>query len=172
MIVGEAPGRQEDAAGRPFVGAAGRVLDELLADAGLRRSDVYITNVIKSHPTETPGGSNRAPRPEEVAACRPWLEEQLRIVSPRVIVTLGAHALAAFRPGAKISRVHGRAFAHEGRTILPLYHPAVALYGVARETLTRDMRRLRDLMRPGAQERSDPRGEGVAGTRRMPYNRT
>jgi len=145
MIVGEAPGRQEDAAGRPFVGAAGRVLEDLLVEAGLARGEIYITNVIKSHPTEVKGGANRAPRPEEIAACRPWLEAQLAIINPRVVITLGTHALQAFRPGAKISQVHGRPFTHEGRTIVPLYHPAVARYG-ARELLARDIQRVRQVV--------------------------
>ncbi len=146
MIVGEAPGRQEDLKGRPFVGAAGRVLDELLSAAGLRREEVYITNVLKSHPTGERGGPNRPPRPAEIIACRPWLEEQLEIINPRLVVTLGNHALQAFRPDARISRVHGRPFESAGRTVLPLFHPAVALYGVKRETLRRDMRRLPALL--------------------------
>jgi DNA polymerase len=149
MVVGEAPGRQEDAQGKPFVGAAGRVLDELLEAAGLRRDQVYITNVVKSHPTAYTRGPNRAPRPEEVAACRPWLDAQLAIIRPRVVVTLGAHALHAFRRGAQISRVHGRPFQFGGLTVLPLFHPATALYGADRDTLRRDMRRLRDILAGG-----------------------
>ncbi len=143
MILGEGPGRREDAQGRPFVGAAGRVLDELLAAAGLRREDVYITNVVKSHPTDRTAGPNRAPRPDEVTACRPWLDQQLAIVRPRVIVTLGTHALHAFLPGKKISQTHGRPVPLDGAILIPLYHPAVALYGVRRELLRRDMRAVR-----------------------------
>ncbi|MDR7468792.1 MAG: uracil-DNA glycosylase [Armatimonadota bacterium] len=146
MIVGEAPGRQEDAEGRPFVGAAGRVLDGLLEAAGLQREEVYITNVVKSHPTDRRGGPNRAPRRSEVAACLPWLRQQLAIIRPRLVVTLGTHALQAFRPGEKIARVHGRPFQAEGFTILPLYHPAVALYGLRPEVLRRDIRQVRRLL--------------------------
>jgi len=146
VIVGEAPGRQEDEEGRPFVGAAGRVLDGLLAAAGLRRDEVYITNVVKSHPTDRRGGPNRAPRRSEVAACLPWLQQQLAIIRPRLVVTLGAHALQAFRPGETIARVHGRPFRAGGVTVLPLYHPAVALYGVRLEVLRRDIRQVRRLL--------------------------
>jgi DNA polymerase len=151
MFVGEGPGRGEDEQGRPFVGAAGRVLDGLLVEAGLSREDIYITNVVKSHPTDQRRGPNRAPRPDEAAACHHWLTQQVAILRPRVIVTLGAHALAAFDPVAKLSVVHGRPFQREGRTILPLYHPAVAFHGMARETLRADARAIRTLLaRPGA----------------------
>jgi DNA polymerase len=146
VIVGEAPGRQEDEEGRPFVGAAGRVLDGLLAAAGLRRDEVYITNVVKSHPTDRRGGPNRAPRRSEVAACLPWLRQQLAIIRPRLVVTLGAHALQAFRPGETIARVHGRPFRAAGVTVLPLYHPAVALYGARLGVLRQDIRQVRRLL--------------------------
>lgn len=129
MFVGEAPGRQEDVRGEPFVGAAGRFLDDLLESAGLSRERVFITNVVKSRPvTDSLPGRNRAPRPEEIAACTPWLEEQLRIIRPRLVVTLGRVALGYFLPGRKISQVHGRPVTLGGVTILPLYHPAMALY--------------------------------------------
>lgn len=145
MFVGEAPGRQEDAEGRPFVGAAGRLLGELLALTGLRRDRVYITNVVKSRPTDRTDGSNRAPHPEEVAACAPWLDQQLAIIQPRLIVTLGAYALNTFLPGKKVSKVHGRVFRSNGHTILPLFHPAAALYGLRREILHRDFRRVQEV---------------------------
>jgi len=154
MIVGEAPGRQEDVQGRPFVGAAGRVLADLLAEAGLRREEVFITNVVKSHPTDRKGGSNRAPRRDEVAACLPWLQQQLSIIRPRLVVTLGTHALRAFLPGKKISQVHGRPFQHDGLTVLPLYHPAVALYGVRKEILRRDMQKVRQVLAAVRERRS------------------
>ena len=154
MIVGEAPGRQEDVQGRPFVGAAGRVLADLLAEAGLRREEVFITNVVKSHPTDRKGGSNRAPRRDEVAACLPWLQQQLSIIRPRLVVTLGTHALHAFLPGKKISQVHGRPFQHDGLTVLPLYHPAVALYGVRKEILRRDMQKVRQALAAVRERRS------------------
>lgn len=146
MLVGEAPGRQEDAQGRPFVGAAGRVLGELLTEAGLRRDEVYVTNILKSHPTATTGGPNRAPHAAEVAACVPWLRRQLEIVRPRLVITLGAHALRFFLPGARLSAIHGRPVTVEGRMVFPLFHPAVALYGVNREVLRRDMRRVREVL--------------------------
>jgi DNA polymerase len=134
-FVGEAPGASEDRRGRPFVGAAGRVLSELLERAGLRREDVYVTNVVKSRP---PG--NRTPRAAEVRHMLPWLERELEIVAPELVVPLGASALAVLAPGAKISEVHGTAIEGlEGRRLFPLYHPASALHRPAlRETLAED----------------------------------
>lgn len=129
MLVGEAPGRQEDLTGRPFVGAAGKFLDELLASVGLSRADVYITNVVKSRPVVgVAPGRNRTPAPVEIAACTPWLEAQLRLLRPQIIVTLGRIALEYFLPGRKIADVHGRSIARGGVTVLPQYHPAMALY--------------------------------------------
>lgn len=129
MFVGEAPGRQEDLQGEPFVGAAGRFLDELLASIEMTRERVYITNVVKSRPVAgPPPGRNRAPVPQEIEACTPWLEEQLRILKPALVVTLGRIALEQFLPGKRISEVHGRPFRRGSITILPLYHPAMALY--------------------------------------------
>jgi uracil-DNA glycosylase len=142
MLVGEAPGAKEDELGRPFVGRAGRLLDEVLAEAGLEREQVYITNVLKARP---PG--NRDPRPAEVAHWMPYLEMQLAIVRPAVVVPLGRHALAHFVAGAKISEVHGTRLTERGRALFPLYHPAAALRGVAlRTTLFEDARRLRTML--------------------------
>jgi uracil-DNA glycosylase family 4 len=139
MLVGEAPGASEDEQGRPFVGRAGRLLDELLAEAGLARADVYITNVVKARP---PG--NRDPRAGEVAHCLPWLEAELALVQPRLIVPLGRHALAHFADGVKISEVHGRELTARGRTLFPLYHPAAGLRStLLRQTLFADARALR-----------------------------
>lgn len=139
MIVGEAPGASEDRQGRPFVGRAGRLLDELLAAAGLERGDVYITNVVKARP---PG--NRDPRAGEVVHHMPWLETQLALVQPRLVVPVGRHALAHFSDGTKISEVHGTAVTERGRELFPLYHPAAALHNQAlRETLFDDARALR-----------------------------
>lgn len=143
MLVGEAPGRHEDAQGRPFVGAAGRLLDNLLASIDLRREEVYITNLVKSRPTDRRDGPNRPPAAIEVAACSPWLDRQLAIIRPRLVVTLGRHALDYFLPGRRISDVHGRPFVQGGRVILPLFHPAVALYGIQREILRRDFLQVR-----------------------------
>jgi DNA polymerase len=122
MLVGEAPGASEDATGRPFVGRAGRLLDELLAAAGLAREAVFITNVLKARP---PG--NRDPRATEVAHSLPWLEAQLALIQPRLLVPLGRHALAHFAPGARIGAVHGTLVIARGRALFPLYHPAAGL---------------------------------------------
>jgi uracil-DNA glycosylase len=123
MIVGEAPGASEDKQGRPFVGRAGRFLDELLGEAGLEREQVYITNVVKARP---PG--NRDPRADEVAHCMPWLETQLALIQPRLVVPLGRHALAHFTDSAKISEVHGTLVIERERALFPMYHPAAALH--------------------------------------------
>ncbi len=139
MLVGEAPGANEDRTGRPFVGSAGRLLDALLSEAGLRREDVFITNVVKARP---PG--NRDPKPDEVAHHLPWLEAQLDVIRPRLLVPLGRHALARFVPGAKISEAHGRVVERDGRTLFPMFHPAAALRNPRlRATLEEDARALR-----------------------------
>ena len=138
MIVGEAPGASEDKQGRPFVGRAGKLLDELLAEAGLERDQVYITNVVKARP---PG--NRDPRADEVAHHMPWLETQLALIQPKLVVPLGRHALAHFSDSAKISEVHGTEITERGRTLFPLYHPAAALHNQSlRATLFEDARAL------------------------------
>jgi uracil-DNA glycosylase len=122
MIVGEAPGAKEDEQGRPFVGRAGRLLDELLAEAGLQRDGVFITNVLKARPP-----NNRDPKAAEVAHSMPWLEAQLALVKPRLLIPLGRHARAHFAPGQKISEVHGAVVIARERTLFPMYHPAAAL---------------------------------------------
>jgi DNA polymerase len=135
MFVGEAPGANEDKLGRPFVGRAGMLLEELLAEAGLAREDVWITNVVKARPPK-----NRDPKAGEVAHCMPWLEAEVELIGPRVIVPLGRHALKHFAPDAKIAEVHGRLL---GERLFPLYHPAAAMYNQAlRETLFSDARAL------------------------------
>jgi DNA polymerase len=125
MFIGEGPGFHEDKQGLPFVGAAGQLLDRLLGEIGLRRQDVYICNVIKCRP---PG--NRDPLPDEVESCRPYLEAQIRMVSPRIIVTLGNFATRFIldRPVA-ISRVRGQRQVIGGRIVIPTYHPAAVLHG-------------------------------------------
>ena len=122
MVVGEAPGASEDEQGRPFVGRSGKLLDEALASAGLPRASVFITNVVKARP---PG--NRDPRPAEVAHHWPYLERQLAVLEPELIVPVGRHALARFDKAAKISEVHGTRVEAGGRVLFPLYHPAAAL---------------------------------------------
>jgi DNA polymerase len=123
LFLGEAPGYNEDVQGRPFVGAAGKLLDELLAGIGLDRGKVFITNVVRHRPPE-----NRDPLPEEVAACHVWFERHLAALKPKVVVTLGRHAMYKFFPGESISRVHGHARKKDGITIFPVFHPAAALH--------------------------------------------
>jgi uracil-DNA glycosylase len=137
VIVGEAPGATEDAEGRPFVGRAGRLLDEVLVEAGLARDEVWITNVVKARP---PG--NRDPRADEVAHHWPWLEREIAALGPQLVVPVGRHALARFGPAAKISEVHGR-LVEGSPPLFPLYHPAAALRSTKlRETLFADAREL------------------------------
>jgi len=139
MFIGEGPGEKEDELGLPFVGKAGKLLDEMLSSIDLERKDVYIANVVKHRP---PG--NRDPRPEEVAACWPYLEEQIRIIKPKLIVCLGRHSLARFLPNiGPISQVHGRCFKKGDQAYMALYHPAVGLYnGGMRETLFADFKKI------------------------------
>jgi uracil-DNA glycosylase len=149
MIVGEGPGRQEDLTGRPFVGRAGRLLDLLLAHAGLGRGEVYITNIIKDRAVTAsfPRPHDRPPKPSEIAACAPWLREQLALLRPRIVVTLGRHSLQAFLPGTRIGEVHGRVQRRQGQSILPLYHPSYALHNPgARPVLFRDIEALASLI--------------------------
>jgi uracil-DNA glycosylase family 4 len=122
MLVGEAPGAQEDKAGRPFVGNGGKLLDQLLETAGLKRDELFITNVLKARP---PG--NRNPRKSEIEHSLPWLLAQLDIVRPRLIVPLGRFALGPFAADAKITEAHGRTLERDGRMLFPMYHPAAAL---------------------------------------------
>ncbi|MGE0134211.1 MAG: uracil-DNA glycosylase family protein [Dehalococcoidia bacterium] len=143
MFIGEAPGAREDERGLPFVGAAGRFLDDLLAGIGLSRADVYICNVVKCRP---PG--NRDPEPEEIGACKPFLDRQIAIVNPRVIVTLGRFSMARWFPGMAISRIHGKASEFDGRTVVPMYHPAAALHrGDLRAVIEADFAQLPGLIR-------------------------
>ena len=123
MLIGEGPGRNEDEQGRPFVGAAGKFLEELLAAAGLQRAQVYITNVVKCRPPE-----NRDPLPAEVAACAGYLERQIELVDPRVIVTLGRFSMARWFPLERISAIHGQARQFGARLVVPMFHPAAALH--------------------------------------------
>lgn len=139
LLVGEGPGAREDATGRPFVGPAGQLLDELLRSIGWAREDVFITNVVKCRP---PG--NRDPQPEEAAACAGYLDRQEQALDPAVIVTLGRHSLQRYLPGARIGGAHGRLRrAPGGLFVFPMYHPAAALHQASlRETLFHDVRGL------------------------------
>lgn len=123
MFIGEAPGFHEDRLGRPFVGAAGQYLDELLQRIGLKREEVYIGNVIKCRPP-----ANRDPLPEEIEACRPYLDRQIDLIRPRLIVTLGRFSMARYFPGASISRIHGQAKRVGHVIYYPMFHPAAALH--------------------------------------------
>ena len=155
MLVGEGPGREEDLTGRPFVGRAGRVLEALLASVDLHREDVYVTNVIKDRATtRTVPARDRPPAPGEISACAPWLAAQLALIKPRIVVTLGRHALEALLPGGRIREVHGRPQRRGGRVILPLYHPSYALRNPAtRPVLFKDIQVLADLLRESAEFR-------------------
>jgi len=122
MLIGEAPGKNEDEQGLPFVGRSGKILDQLLADIKLTRDDVYITNVVKCRPPE-----NRDPTPTEVATCSDFLLRQIELVNPRVIVTLGKFAMARWFSGMTISKIRGQAISESGRWIMPVFHPAYVL---------------------------------------------
>lgn len=142
LLIGEAPGFHEDAQGKPFVGNSGKFLTELLAKAGLSREDVFITNVVKHRP---PG--NRDPLPDEMAACALYLEEQIEIIDPDVIVTLGRFSLARYFPGERISKIHGQPKEIRGRYIVPMYHPAAALHnGSLRPEIEADFQKLPRLL--------------------------
>lgn len=123
MFIGEAPGFHEDQQGRPFVGQAGQFLDRLLASINLTRQQVYIANVIKCRPA-----GNRDPLPTEIRNCRPWLDRQMEIIQPKMIVTLGRFSMAMFFPGKTISKIHGTAVKKDGIIYFAMYHPAAALH--------------------------------------------
>lgn len=135
VFVGEGPGRNEDEQGIPFCGASGKLLDELLASINLSRQEVFITNIVKCRPP-----NNRDPLPDEKEICtNNYLKKQLTLISPKLIITLGRHALGYFIPDLKISEVHGQPKRYRGQVYLALYHPAVALYnGSMRQTLQKD----------------------------------
>jgi DNA polymerase len=158
MLVGEGPGYNEDKQGRPFVGAAGRFLEELLAVAGLKRSDVYITNVVKHRPP-----NNRDPELSELAACRPYLDRQIMLIDPKLIITLGRYSLATFFPGDKISKVHGRIRERDGKYFFNMYHPAAALHQQAlRQTLMDDMKRMTEYIQGPMKDAPKKRTETAA----------
>ncbi len=153
MFIGEGPGFHENEQGRPFVGAAGKFLDELLARIGLRRQQVYITNVVKCRPP-----SNRDPKPEEVETCtKQYLERQIQAINPKVIITLGRYSMGLFLSNAKISEVHGQAVRVKGRLIVPMYHPAAGLHQMSlKPIIEQDFLRLPELLAksPPAEEES------------------
>ncbi|MEW6400346.1 MAG: uracil-DNA glycosylase [Chloroflexota bacterium] len=143
MFIGEGPGFHENEQGRPFVGAAGQFLDQLLAQAGVTRADVWIGNVVKCRP---PG--NRDPLPEELAACDGYLEAQIQAINPSIIVTLGRFSMNKFMPGAKISAVHGQMRKVGERYVIPMFHPAAALHQAAlKPAILADFGRLPELLK-------------------------
>lgn len=154
LFLGEAPGRKEDEQGRPFVGAAGRILDQLLAQINLKRTDVFITSVEKFRPPH-----NRDPKPAEIMACFPYLERQIEIIKPKIIVCLGRHALrrmleweqiAVPVKESTISQLHGKVLqGKSGRRYFPVYHPAAILYGFKRAILEQDFKRIPALLTRG-----------------------
>lgn len=156
MFIGEAPGREEDAHGRPFVGRAGELLDKFLGEIELQRKDVYITNILKCHPPR-----NRDPKQEEIEQCLPYLKEQMKVINPSLIVTLGRFATSSLL-GQKtiqvltISQVRGKLFELKGRTVIPTYHPAAALYNSALQgTLEKDFRKIKSIVTGGATKKQN-----------------
>jgi DNA polymerase len=148
VFIGEGPGFHEDQQARPFVGQAGKFLDELLASIGLKRSDVFICNVLKCRP---PG--NRDPLPTEIAACKPWLDTQIETIKPRVIVTLGRFSMSRYFPGQAISKIHGQARKFGDMTVVPMYHPAAALHQASlRKTIEYDFQKLPALLAEALKE--------------------
>ena len=156
MLIGEAPGFNEDKQGRPFVGAAGQFLDKLLASANLSREQVYITNTVKCRPL-----NNRDPLPVEMAACRKYLDRQIEVIAPKVIVTLGRHSLTAFLPKETISKARAKPRSVNGRTLFPMYHPAAALHQQSlREVIEADIKKLPALLKEAPSPEPEKEREG------------
>lgn len=142
FFIGEAPGWHEDQQGRPFVGPAGQFLEELLAFIGLKREQVYIANVIKCRPP-----ANRDPLPGEIQSCRKWLDRQIELIRPKMIITLGRYSMARYFPGESISKIHGRAKKQDNIIYYAMYHPAAALHqGSLRKIIEADMRRIPEIL--------------------------
>jgi DNA polymerase len=154
LFIGEGPGFNEDQQGRPFVGPAGRLLEELLASIGMKREDVYITNMVKCRPP-----NNREPLPGEIEACKPYLDRLIELIGPKVVVTLGSYSLARFFPGEPIGKARGRPRRWNGILIYPVYHPAAALRnGSLRSALESDFSRLPSILQdPGIDPDGPPR---------------
>lgn len=145
LLIGEAPGWHEDQQGRPFVGPAGQFLDQLLASIGLHREEVYIANVIKCRPPQ-----NRDPLPAEIQSCRKWLDRQIEIIQPQVIVTLGRYSLAQYFPNQSIGKIHGKPRKLGDVIYYPMYHPAAALHqGSLRKTIETDMLKIPQILARG-----------------------
>jgi uracil-DNA glycosylase family 4 len=160
MLIGEGPGFYEDKEGKPFVGASGKFLTELLENAGLKREDVFITNVVKCRP---PG--NRDPLPDEIEACAPYLERQINLIDPDVIVTLGRFSMSRFFPGERISKIHGKPKEVGRRLVVPMYHPAAALHqGALRATIQEDFDKLPRFLADRERAREAEREKGEQAT--------
>ena len=143
VFIGEAPGKNEDQQGLPFVGAAGKFLNEMLDSVGLKREDVYITNIVKYRPP-----NNRDPLPDEKDAFLPYLQAQIEVIQPKVVIPLGRHSMNCFLPDLQISKVHGQPKRYKGMVYMPLYHPAAALYnGGMRTTLLDDFAAIPTLLK-------------------------
>ncbi len=142
MFVGEAPGRVEDETGKPFVGRAGKLLTQLLAEIGIKREDVFITSVVKHRPPK-----NRAPKPAEVRMCKHWLDEQLNLVQPKIIVPLGRFGMEHFLPAETITNAHGKLFPQKKWLIFPVYHPAYGLRSTrATQAIRDDFQKLKGVL--------------------------
>jgi DNA polymerase len=143
VFIGEAPGKNEDIEGKPFVGVAGKFLNEMLEMIGLKRPDIYITNIVKYRPP-----NNRDPLPEEKAAFLPFLQAQLKAIKPKLVATLGRHSLNCFLPDLQISVVHGQPKRFKGQVYLPLFHPAAALYNSSmKQTLIDDFAKIPSILK-------------------------
>lgn len=156
MLIGEGPGFYEDKQGRPFVGASGKFLEELLGSIGYKREDVFIANVVKCRPP-----NNRDPQPEELAACQGYLDRQIELIDPKVIVTLGRYSMYHFLPGASITKIHGQSHRLGNRLVVPMFHPAAALHQPKyRPLLVEDFQRLPQFIKE-ATAFSQPKDNGV-----------
>jgi uracil-DNA glycosylase family 4 len=155
MFVGEGPGWNEDQQGLPFVGQSGKFLDELMAIAGLKRNDVFITNVVKNRPP-----SNRDPLPDEIAACNVWLDRQIAVINPAVIVTLGRFSMGKWFPSDRISKIHGQPKRFGRVTVVPMYHPAAGLRAPAvREQIEADFAKLPSVLEKARRDRAEAERE-------------
>jgi uracil-DNA glycosylase family 4 len=168
MFIGEGPGAREDEQGRPFVGASGKFLDQLLEQAGVTRSEVWITNVVKCRP---PG--NRDPLPDEVEICTSnYLQHQIKIVNPSIIVTLGRFSMGLFFKGAKITQIHGQMQKVEDRFVIAMFHPAAALHQLSlRETIMADFAKLPKLLKEARAELGKSTPKGKAPKKKMTKNK-
>ena len=157
LLIGEGPGFHEDQQGRPFIGASGQFLTELLLNAGYKREEVFIANVVKCRP---PG--NRDPQPDEIAACASYLDRQIALINPKVIVTLGRFSMSRYFPGAKISAIHGQAKKIDNRTVVAMFHPAAALHQPAlRQSIEDDFRKLKQIIAAASPEtKAKPEEDG------------